>query len=80
MIIDDAINIRGLKKYAVEQAPADRTGTPKRNAETGKRIAVVGAGPGGMTAAYYLALMGHHVDVYEETTFSMSSGASLVLL
>lgn len=65
-IIDDAVNIRGLKKYAVEQAPADRAGTPKRNAETGKRVAVIGAGPGGMTAAYYLALMGHRVDVYEE--------------
>ena len=65
-IIDAAVNIRGLKKYAVEQAPADRAATPERNAGTGKSVAVVGAGPGGLTAAYYLALMGHHVDVYEE--------------
>ncbi len=65
-MIDDAVNIRGLKKYAVEQAPADRAGVPERNAGTGKRIAVVGAGPSGLTAAYYLALMGHQVDVYDE--------------
>lgn len=65
-IVDDPINIRGLKKYAVEQVPADRAGTPRRNVGTGKSVAIVGSGPSGLTAAYYLALMGHHVDVYEE--------------
>ena len=65
-IIDAPINIRGLKKYAVDHARADTVGTPRPNASTGRRIAVVGAGPSGLTAAYYLALMGHSVDVYEE--------------
>ncbi|MBQ1514288.1 MAG: NAD(P)-binding protein [Lachnospiraceae bacterium] len=40
--------------------------TPKPNVSTGKRIAVVGSGPSGLTAAYFLALMGHAVDVYDE--------------
>mgnify|MGYP000826042054 CR=1 FL=1 len=31
----------------------------------GKRVAIVGGGPGGLSAAYYLALMGHKVTVYE---------------
>ena len=65
-IVDDAINIRGLKKYAVNEAPADTVDNPKRNVSTGKKISIIGAGPSGMTAAYYLALMGHAVDIYDE--------------
>ena len=65
-LVDDPINIRGLKKYAVDNANADTVDNPAANVKTGKKIAVVGAGPSGMTCAYYLALMGHTVDVYEE--------------
>ena len=65
-IIDDAINIRGLKKYAVDQVTADKVADPPANVRTGKSIAVIGGGPSGLTAAYFLALMGHHVDIYEE--------------
>ena len=62
--IDDALNIRGLKRYAVDQA--GDVPQPKPSPSTGKCIAVVGAGPGGLTAAYYLALMGHKVTIYEK--------------
>ncbi len=65
-LIDDPINIRGLKKYAVDGAAADTVPAPRPNVGTGKRIAVIGGGPGGLTAAYFLALMGHAVSVYEE--------------
>ena len=65
-IIDAPVNIRGLKKYVVDQAHADNVDTPPRNVSTGKRVAVIGAGPSGLTAAYFLALMGHNVVVYEE--------------
>jgi NADPH-dependent glutamate synthase beta subunit-like oxidoreductase len=37
----------------------------KRLAATGKRVAIVGSGPAGLTAAFYLALLGHEVIVYE---------------
>ena len=37
-----------------------------QNPETGKKIAVVGGGPCGMTAAYYLKKLGHDVTVYEK--------------
>ena len=65
-IVDAPINIRGLKKYAVDRVKACDVATPRPNAPTGKRIAVVGSGPSGLTAAYYLGLMGHSVDVYDE--------------
>ena len=66
MIIDDPVNIRGLKKYAVDMAPADGLPAPEANVPTGKKIAVVGAGPAGLTAAWFLGLMGHRVVVFEE--------------
>ena len=66
MMIDDAVNIRGLKRYVVDNASADSIPTPPCNPSTGKRIAVVGSGPSGLTAAYFLQLMGHQVTVFEE--------------
>ncbi len=65
-IIDDPINIRGLKKYAVDQITADNVDIPQKNVSTGKSVAIIGSGPSGLTAAYFLSLMGHHVDIYEE--------------
>ena len=62
--VDDAINIRGLKRFAVEhegEIPA-----PKCMPKTGKTVAVIGGGPAGLTAAYYLSIMGHDVTVYEQ--------------
>ncbi len=65
-IIDDAINIRGLKKFAVDQMNARNVQPPKANVKTGKKVAIVGGGPSGLTCAYYLALMGHKAVVFEE--------------
>ncbi len=64
-MLDDAVNIRGLKKYAVDHAAADIVPVPKASPSTGKKIAVIGGGPAGLTCAYYLALMGHSVTIYE---------------
>lgn len=61
--VDDAINIRGLKRFAADYA--GRVEPPKCASSTGKRVAIVGGGPGGLSAAYYLQLMGHQVTVYE---------------
>ena len=63
-MVDDAVNIRALKRYAVDHA-GDVPQPPCAPA-TGKKVAVVGGGPGGLSAAYYLALMGHQVTVFEK--------------
>ena len=63
-MVDDSVNICGLKRYAVDHSPD--LSAPSRAADTGKRVAVIGGGPGGLTAAYYLSLMGHKVTVYEQ--------------
>ena len=62
-LVDDAINIRALKRYAVEKAgdvPA-----PACAPRNGRSVGVVGGGPAGLTAAYYLALKGYEVTVVE---------------
>ena len=64
-IIDAPVNIRGIKKFAVDQLSADKVDVPTRAAATGRSIAIIGGGPSGMTCAYFSALMGHDVDVYE---------------
>ena len=63
-MIDDAINIRGLKRYAVDHA--GDVPQPACAESTGKSVAIVGGGPSGLSCAYYLALMGHKVTIYEE--------------
>ena len=64
-MLESPINIRALKKYAVDMMPADKVETPTPNPSTGKSIGVIGGGPAGLTTAYFLALMGHKVEVYE---------------
>ena len=63
-MIDDPINIRGLKRYAVDNA--GEVPQPACAPATGKKVAIIGGGPSGLSCAYYLALMGHQVTIYEE--------------
>ncbi len=64
----DAVSIRWLKRYIADNVPADKykeiLGTDKIE-QNGKKIAVVGAGPAGLSAAHYLANMGYSVTIYE---------------
>ena len=65
-MIDSSVNIRGLKRMAVDNARANTVPVPEKAPSTGKRIAIAGGGPGGLSAAYYLELMGHHAVVFEQ--------------
>ena len=64
-LIDAPVNIRGIKRFAVDQVPADQVAPPPHSVDTARNIAVVGGGPSGLTCAYFLALMGHRVTVFE---------------
>jgi len=61
---DEAVGVNMVKRYLSDwemQHPLDDVpGTP-----TGKRVAIVGGGPAGLTAAYYLRLQGHAVTIHE---------------
>ena len=63
-MIDDPVNIRGLKRFAVDHA--GEVPLPVPAIPTGKKVAVIGGGPGGISAAYYLSLMGHEVTIFEQ--------------
>jgi glutamate synthase (NADPH) small chain len=65
----EPVAIRWLKRYIADQiSPMDYGKILQSRApDTGKKIAIIGAGPGGLSAAYYLALMGHAVTLYERS-------------
>ncbi|MDS1838086.1 formate dehydrogenase subunit alpha [Vibrio vulnificus] len=65
-LVDDAIAIRQLKRHAADaDLAAQEAYTPEKKADKNKRVAIVGSGPGGLTAGYYLSNEGYQVDVFE---------------
>lgn len=62
--LDAALNIRGLKKFAVDHS-GNQADVFMPVASTGKRIAVIGAGPAGLTCAYFLSRRGHQVTLFD---------------
>jgi len=71
--IDAPVSIRDMHRHIVDRAFAtmddgelSRRLTAGKMAPTGKKIALVGAGPAGLAAAFYLALLGHSVKVYDQ--------------
>ena len=63
--VDKALHIRILKRFASDNGDDSWKKQAKALPATGKSIAVVGAGPAGLTCAYYLAKLGHKVTVFE---------------
>lgn len=64
--LNDPISIRGIKRYAAEHDTGKYwKGKGKQLPDTGKKVCVVGGGPAGLTAAYYLRKQGHQVTVKE---------------
>ena len=66
--VDEAMNICELKRFATDWAynqgfPTDEDLKPI--AKLDKRVAIIGAGPSGLTCGYYLARLGYQVDIYE---------------
>ena len=63
--VDKALHIRILKRFAADNGDDSWKKQARALPTTGKNIAVVGAGPAGLTCAYYLAKLGHKVTVFE---------------
>ncbi len=65
--VDESISIRNLKRYAADQAIASGMLKPQAAESTkNSRVAVIGAGPVGISCAYHLLESGYPVDIYEE--------------
>lgn len=64
--LNEPISIRNIKRYAAEHTNNELwKKNQKRLPSSGKRVCVVGGGPAGMTAAFYLAKQGHDVTIKE---------------
>jgi formate dehydrogenase beta subunit len=65
--VDEAIAIKDLKRSAADYE-IDKNVRPEiaGGGKTGKKVAIVGAGPAGLSCAYYLALMGHQPTIFEK--------------
>jgi len=65
--IMESVTINSLEYEIIEKAFAEGWVKPRKGKSTGKRIAIVGSGPSGLSAAYYLKAVGHDVTVYERS-------------
>jgi len=63
--VDETLKIRMLKRFAADNGEDSWKKQAKFLPSTGKSVAVVGAGPAGLTCAYYLVKLGHKVTVFE---------------
>ena len=63
--VDEPIAIAGLKRFAADISSKDQYKPALPEKPSGHKVAVVGSGPAGLAAAHDLALLGHHVTIFE---------------
>ena len=65
-LIDEPISIQWLKRFAADQDLMNEEAfIPECEPDTGKRVAIIGGGPMGLSAAYFLRQMGHDITIFE---------------
>lgn len=64
-LVDEPVAINPLKRFASEYELNYGPFLPETKPDTGKKVAIVGGGPAGLSAAYFLRQQGHAVDLYE---------------
>ncbi len=68
--LDEAVGINSVERFLGDVAIRDGWRFPPPQADSGKRVLVVGAGPSGLSAAYQLRRMGHAVEIHEAGPFA----------
>jgi NADH-quinone oxidoreductase subunit F len=63
--LDSSVATNALERAAYDYAAPGSVRPPAKRPATGKKVAVIGAGPAGLTCAYYLAILGHKVTIFE---------------
>jgi formate dehydrogenase (NADP+) beta subunit len=63
--VDTPVQVHSLERYLGDMAIEQGWQLPQINADTGKRILIIGSGPAGLSAAYHLRRQGHAVEIYE---------------
>jgi formate dehydrogenase (NADP+) beta subunit len=66
---DEGLAIRSLERFPSDRADMSSLTKPRKRESTGKKIAVIGSGPAGLTCAFFSALFGHQVTVFEALPF-----------
>ncbi|NKF49333.1 formate dehydrogenase subunit alpha [Shewanella sp. WXL01] len=65
-LVDEPVAIRQLKRHAADLDLADEHSYQvERKADTGKKVAIIGSGPAGLSAGYFLSNQGHQVTIIE---------------
>lgn len=65
-LVDSSVGINHVKRFVADLDVArEQPWNPAKKAKSGKKIAIIGAGPSGLSAAYYSAIQGHDVTVFE---------------
>jgi putative selenate reductase len=65
---DSPLLIREIKRFIAQNQKGEITLTPR--ADNGRSVAIIGAGPSGLSAAFFLSLEGYQVDIYESKSFA----------
>ena len=64
--VEDFVGINSVEHFLGEYAIEKKLAFPKPGTQTGKKVAVIGGGPAGLSAAYQLAKKGHAVTLFDE--------------
>ncbi len=63
--VDEAVAICDLKRFVADKVGDNLNISAANRPESGKKVAVIGSGPAGLTATYYLRTLGHRIDIFD---------------